>query len=153
AASGDIILFIDELHTVVGAGRSGGGLDASNMLKPALAKGLLQCIGATTTKEYKQYIESDKALERRFQTVKVAQPSIEQSIEILGGLKQKYEAHHQIEYADDALVAAVELSDRYLADRFLPDKAIDLIDEAGAQKRLKLVYMPPEIRKLEASRQ
>ncbi len=152
AASGDIILFIDELHTVVGAGRSGGGLDASNMLKPALAKGLLRCLGATTTKEYKQYIESDKALERRFQPVKIDQPSVEQTIEILHGLRHKYEQHHQISYSEEALRAAAELSDRYIQQRFLPDKAIDLIDEAGAAKRLKVIYTPPEIRDYEAKR-
>jgi ATP-dependent Clp protease ATP-binding subunit ClpC len=149
AAEGDIILFIDELHTVVGAGRSGGGLDASNMLKPALARGQLQCIGATTIKEYKQYIESDKALERRFQPVRLAEPSPAQALEILRGLKAKYEAHHQIEYADDALKAAVDFSVRYVTERFLPDKAIDLLDEAGASKRLKVVATPPELRALE----
>ncbi len=152
AASGDIILFIDELHTVVGAGRSGGGLDASNMLKPALAKGLLQCIGATTLKEYKQYIESDKALERRFQPVKLSQPSIEDTIEILRGLKPRYEKHHGIEYSDESLKAAAELSSRYITERFLPDKAIDLIDEAGAVKKMKLIYLPPELRDLEVKR-
>jgi len=153
AASGKIILFIDELHTVVGAGRSGGGLDASNMLKPALAKGLLQTIGATTLKEYKQYIESDKALERRFQQVKLDQPSVLQTVEILEGLRKKYEGHHQIEYTDSAIKAAAELSDKYLTERFLPDKAIDLIDEAGASKRLKVIYTPPELRELESTKQ
>lgn len=148
-ASGQIILFIDEIHTMVGAGRSGGGLDASNMLKPALAKGLLQCVGATTTKEYKKYIEQDKALERRFQPVRVEAPSIAQTIEIIQGLKQKYENHHQIKYSEDAIVAAVELSEKYIYDRFLPDKAIDLLDESGAAKRLKVIYTPPDIRQLE----
>ena len=152
AAAGDVILFIDELHTVVGAGRSGGGLDASNMLKPALAKGLLQCLGATTSKEYKQYIESDKALERRFQPVRVTEPSLAQTLEILHGLRLRYEAHHQITYEDEALQGAAELSQRYLPERFLPDKAIDLIDEAGAAKRLKIVYNPPELRKMEKER-
>ena len=152
AAAGDVILFIDELHTVVGAGRSGGGLDASNMLKPALAKGLLQCLGATTSKEYKQYIESDKALERRFQPVRVTEPSLAQTLEILHGLRLRYEAHHQITYEDEALQGAAELSQRYLPERFLPDKAIDLIDEAGAAKRLKIVYNPPELRKMEKQR-
>lgn len=153
AAAGEIVLFIDEIHTVVGAGRNAGGLDASNMLKPALAKGLLQCCGATTLKEYKQYIESDKALARRFQPVKIEQPTVAQTIEILKGLRAKYEAHHQIEYTDESLKAAAELSDRYIQDRFLPDKAIDLMDEAGAQKRLKVIYTPPEIRSLETQRQ
>ncbi len=152
ASAGEIILFIDELHTVVGAGRSGGGLDASNMLKPALAKGMLQTIGATTLKEYKQYIESDKALERRFQPVKLTPPSVQDTIKILEGLKPRYEKHHQIEYSEEALKAAAELSDRYIADRFLPDKAIDLIDEAGAAKRLKVNYTPPDIRKIETER-
>ncbi len=152
AAAGDVILFIDELHTVVGAGRSGGGLDASNMLKPALAKGLLQCLGATTSKEYKQYIESDKALERRFQPVRITEPSLAQTLEILRGLRPRYEAHHQITYEDEALQGAAELSQRYLPDRFLPDKAIDVIDEAGAAKRLGIVYNPPELRKMEKAR-
>ena len=153
ASAGQIILFIDEIHTVVGAGRSGGGLDASNMLKPALAKGLLQCIGATTNKEYKQYIESDKALERRFQKVKVEEPTVEQTISILEGVKEKYEKHHQIEYAPAAIISAATLSDRYLQMRQLPDKAIDLIDEAGAAKRMKVIYTPADIRELESERQ
>ena len=153
ASAGQIILFIDEIHTVVGAGRSGGGLDASNMLKPALARGLLQCIGATTNKEYKQYIESDKALERRFQKVKVEEPSVEQTIEILNGIKEKYQLHHQIEYSDEAIISAAQLSDRYLQMRQLPDKAIDLIDEAGASKRMKVIYTPADVRDLESERQ
>lgn len=153
ASDGEIILFIDEIHTVVGAGRSGGGLDASNMLKPALAKGLLQCLGATTLKEYKKYIESDKALERRFQVVRVSEPTVEQAINIIKGIKEKYENHHQVKYSDKALEDAVIMAHRYIQDRFLPDKAIDLIDEAGAAKRIKIVYTPSEVRSLEAKRQ
>ncbi|MGE0171481.1 MAG: ATP-dependent Clp protease ATP-binding subunit [Oligoflexales bacterium] len=153
ASAGDIIVFIDEIHTVVGAGRSSGALDASNMLKPALARGQLQCIGATTLKEYKQYIESDKALARRFQPIKVEEPTIEQSIQILKGLKSTYEDHHHISYNDEAVEAAVELSAKYITDRFLPDKAIDLIDEAGAVKHLKAIYTPPSLRVLEKNKQ
>ncbi|HYX36804.1 MAG TPA: ATP-dependent Clp protease ATP-binding subunit [Oligoflexus sp.] len=153
AASGEIILFIDEIHTVVGAGRASGALDASNMLKPALARGQLQCIGATTNREYKQYIESDKALARRFEAVRVEEPSVEDTIKILKGIQPKYEEHHQVNYTDDAMIAAAELSHRYIQDRSLPDKAIDLIDEAGAVKRLKVIYTPPELRKLEKRRQ
>jgi ATP-dependent Clp protease ATP-binding subunit ClpC len=153
ASAGSVILFIDEIHTVVGAGRSGGGLDASNMLKPALARGLLQCIGATTNKEFKKYIESDKALERRFQKVKVREPSIQETIEILKGIRPKYEAHHQIEFSDEALEAAAQLSHRYILSRQLPDKAIDLIDEAGSAKRIKVIYTPPEMRAAETERQ
>lgn len=153
AAEGQIILFIDEIHTVVGAGRSSGALDASNMLKPALARGQLQCIGATTNREYKQYIESDKALERRFQLVKIEEPSLEATIGILKGIKGKYETFHQVKYDDDALVAAAELSKKYLQERSLPDKAIDLIDEAGSIKRLEAIYLPPELRKIERQRQ
>ena len=151
-ASGDIIIFIDEIHTVIGAGRSGGGLDASNMLKPALAKGLLKCIGATTLKEYKQFIESDKALERRFQLIRVEEPSVDQAISILRGLQKKYQLHHQVEYTDDSIEKAVQLSSRYIDQRYLPDKAIDLLDEAGASKRIKIVYSPPNVRKLEADK-
>lgn len=152
AAEGQIILFIDEIHTVVGAGRSSGGLDASNMLKPALARGQLQCIGATTNKEYKQYIESDKALERRFQSVRIEEPSVETTIEILKGIRDRYESHHKIQYTDDALAAAAELSQKYIVERSLPDKAIDLLDEAGAERRLKVIYSPPEVRKIEKER-
>ena len=152
ASSGDIILFIDEIHTVVGAGRSSGSLDASNMLKPALAQGKLQCVGATTLKEYKQYIESDKALARRFQTIKIDEPTVENTIEILSNIKDKYQSHHQIVYTKDALEAAATLANRYITERFLPDKAIDLLDEAGAAKRLKMIYAPPELRELERSK-
>ena len=149
ASQGQIILFIDEIHTVVGAGRSGGALDAANILKPALARGHLQCIGATTTKEYKQYIESDKALERRFQVVKVEEPSVEESITILRGISPRYETHHSVLYTDEAIEAAVKLSRRYMPDRALPDKAIDLLDEAGATTRLKILKLAPELKELE----
>jgi len=153
AAAGDVILFIDELHTVVGAGRQAGGLDASNMLKPALANGRLQCLGATTFKEYKQYIASDRALERRFQVVKIDEPSLADAIQILQGLKTRYEKHHQIEYTDAAIEAAVMLSDRYIQERFLPDKAIDLLDEAGSAKRMKLLANTGTTRELELKKQ
>ncbi|MCS7151677.1 MAG: ATP-dependent Clp protease ATP-binding subunit [Endomicrobia bacterium] len=142
----NIILFIDELHTVIGAGAAEGAVDASNMLKPALARGELQCIGATTMDEYRKYIERDPALERRFQPVLVEPPTVEQTIEILRGIKQKYENHHKVKYTDAALIAAAELSDRYITDRFLPDKAIDLIDEAGSRLRLKVTQLPEEIK-------
>jgi ATP-dependent Clp protease ATP-binding subunit ClpC len=141
-----IILFIDELHTVIGAGAAEGAVDASNMLKPALARGELQCIGATTMDEYRKYIEKDPALERRFQAVIVEPPTVEQTIEILEGIKDRYEAYHKVKYAHEALVAAAELSDRYITDRFLPDKAIDLIDEAGSRLRLKMTQIPEDIK-------
>jgi ATP-dependent Clp protease ATP-binding subunit ClpC len=153
ASNGNIILFIDEIHTVVGAGRASGALDASNMLKPALARGQLQCIGATTNREYKQYIESDKALARRFESVRIDEPSIEDTIQILEGIKEKYEIHHRIQYTADSLVAAAEMSARYIPDRSLPDKAIDLMDEAGAIAHLKAIYTPPELRRDEKRRQ
>ncbi|MBC7660165.1 MAG: AAA family ATPase [Chitinophagaceae bacterium] len=153
ASAGSIILFIDEIHTVVGAGRASGALDASNMLKPALARGQLQCIGATTNREYKQYIESDKALARRFEAVRIEEPSVEDTIQILEGIKAKYEQHHAIQYTHDALVAAAEMSARYIPDRCLPDKAIDLMDEAGAIAHLKAIYTPPEMRREEKRRQ
>ena len=130
-AKNSIILFIDELHTVIGAGAAEGAIDASNILKPALARGELQCIGATTYDEYRKYIEHDAALERRFQPITVDPPSVEDTVRILSGLREKYETHHKIKFTDDALTAAAELADRYISDRYLPDKAIDLIDEAG----------------------
>ncbi|HZQ99230.1 MAG TPA: AAA family ATPase [Chloroflexota bacterium] len=148
-SSGDIILFIDELHTVVGAGAAEGAIDASNMLKPALARGELRCIGATTLDEYRKHIEKDAALERRFQPVYVDEPSVQDTIEILRGLRDRYEAHHQIKIDDSALVAAAKLSDRYITDRFLPDKAIDLIDEAAAKVRVDLFSTPPALKELE----
>ena len=152
ASSGEVILFIDEIHTVVGAGRSGGGLDASNMLKPMLARGALRCIGATTLKEYKKYIESDKALERRFQPVKLEPPTVKQTVEILKGIASKYEEHHGVVYTPESLTAAAIMSDRYLQDRFLPDKAIDLIDEAGAAKQLRASNRPQKLKQLEVKR-
>jgi ATP-dependent Clp protease ATP-binding subunit ClpC len=145
-AQGEIILFIDELHTVVGAGSAQGAMDASNMLKPALARGELQAVGATTLDEYRQYIERDGALERRFAPVFVDEPTIEDTIEMLYGLRDRYEAHHNITYADEALVAAAKLSSRYIADRHLPDKAIDLMDEAAAKLRVALHTLPSELR-------
>ena len=144
-SNGDVILFIDELHTVVGAGASEGSMDAGNLLKPALARGELHCIGATTLNEYRKYIEKDPALERRFQSVLVPQPSVEDTISILRGLKERYELHHGVKIRDGALVAAAVLSDQYIADRFLPDKAIDLIDEAAARLRTEIDSCPQEI--------
>ena len=141
-----IILFVDELHTVIGAGAAEGAVDASNMLKPALARGELQCIGATTLDEYRKHIEKDPALERRFQPVVVEPPSPEQTVQILKGIREKYENHHKVAYADEALTAAVELADRFIADRFLPDKAIDLIDEAGSRMRLNTSQVPDDIK-------
>jgi len=148
-AEGEIILFIDELHTIIGAGASEGAVDASNMLKPPLSRGELRCVGATTLNEYKKYIERDAALERRFQQVYVGEPSVEETISILRGLKEKYEVHHGVEIKDSALVAAATLSSRYIADRFLPDKAIDLIDEAASRIRIEIDSMPEEIDELE----
>ena len=144
-AAGEVILFIDELHTVVGAGASEGSMDASNLLKPALARGELHCIGATTTDEYRKYIEKDAALERRFQPVLVGEPSVEDTVSILRGLKERYQSHHGVRITDDALVSAASLSDRYINDRFLPDKAIDLIDEASSRLRMEIDSMPTEI--------
>lgn len=148
-ASGEIILFIDELHNLVGAGRAEGSMDASNMLKPALARGELKCVGATTLDEYRKYIEKDAALERRFQQVYVSEPSVEDTIAILRGLKERYEVHHGVRITDSALVAAATLSNRYIADRFLPDKAIDLIDEAASRLRIEIDSLPQEIDEVE----
>ena len=149
SADGEIILFIDELHTLVGAGASEGSLDASNMLKPALARGELRCVGATTLDEYRKYVEKDKALERRFQRVLVEEPSLEDTIAILRGLKEKYEVHHGVRILDSAIVAAATLADRYITDRFLPDKAIDLIDEAASRMRIEIDSLPTEIDEIE----
>ncbi|MDA8423117.1 MAG: ATP-dependent chaperone ClpB, partial [Nitrospiraceae bacterium] len=148
-ASGEVILFIDELHTVVGAGAAEGSMDASNMLKPALARGELRCVGATTLNEYRKYVEKDPALERRFQPVVVREPSVEDTISILRGLKERYEIHHGVKIKDSALVSAAILSHRYIADRFLPDKAIDLIDEAASRLRMEIDSMPTELDEVE----
>ncbi len=150
-SDGEIILFIDEIHTLVGAGRSSGAMDASNILKPALARGELRTIGSTTLDEYQKYFEEDKALERRFQMVRVDEPSPAQSISILRGLKEKYENHHKVRIEDDALIAAVELSTRYITSRYLPDKAIDLVDEAASKLRLEMNSVPEPIAELESS--
>ena len=143
---GDIILFIDELHTLVGAGAAEGAIDAASILKPMLARGELQTIGATTLDEYRKHLEKDAALERRFQPIQVAEPTISHTIEILKGLRDRYEAHHRVSITDDALVAAAQLADRYVSDRFLPDKAIDLIDEAGSRMRIRRMTAPPGLR-------
>src|SRR5947199_1483889 len=146
---GDIILFIDELHNLVGAGAAEGAIDAASILKPALARGELQTIGATTLDEYRKYLERDSALERRFQQIRVDQPSTEETVQILKGLRDRYEQHHRVEITDEALEAAAELADRYISDRFLPDKAIDLIDEAASRMRIKSMTSPPVYRELE----
>ena len=148
-SSGEIILFIDEMHTVVGAGAAEGAIDASNMLKPALSRGELQCVGATTLDEYREHIEKDKALERRLQPVFISEPSIEATIEMLHGLRPRYEAHHKIKIDDSALIAAARLSQRYVSDRFLPDKAIDLIDEAASKLRIDMESAPPNVKSLD----
>ncbi|MCL4459314.1 MAG: AAA family ATPase [Chloroflexi bacterium] len=152
-SKGEIILFIDELHTVVGAGAAEGAIDASNILKPALSRGELQCVGATTLDEYHKHVEKDAALERRFQPIFVDEPSVEETVEILRGLRDKYEAHHRLKIDDSALVSAAKLAHRYVSDRFLPDKAVDLIDEAASKVRMDLYSMPPELKAMEESLQ
>jgi ATP-dependent Clp protease ATP-binding subunit ClpC len=147
--AGDVVLFIDEMHTLIGAGAAEGAIDAANILKPALARGELQCIGATTLDEYRKHVEKDAALERRFQPIKIGEPSKEEAVSILNGLRDRYEAHHRVKISDAAITAAVNLSDRYITDRFLPDKAIDLIDEAASKVRLKTTITPPDLKKLE----
>jgi ATP-dependent Clp protease ATP-binding subunit ClpB len=148
-SAGEIILFIDEIHTLIGAGATSGSMDAANILKPALARGDLHCIGATTLDEYQKHIEKDAALERRFQKVLIKEPSVEDTVSILRGLKEKYEVHHGVRITDSAIVAAAELSERYITDRFLPDKAIDLIDEAASKLRIEIDSMPEELYSLE----
>ncbi|WP_417303507.1 ATP-dependent Clp protease ATP-binding subunit, partial [Ellagibacter isourolithinifaciens] len=147
--AGDIILFIDEMHTLIGAGSAEGSIDAAAILKPPLSRGEIQVIGATTIDEYRKHLEKDSALERRFQPITVGEPNEEQAIRILGGLRDRYEAHHQVHFTDEALQAAVEMSDRYIQDRFLPDKAIDVIDEAGARMRIRNMTLPKELRDLD----
>ena len=146
---GSVVLFIDEMHTLVGAGKADGAMDASNLLKPALARGELHCIGATTLDEYRKHVEKDAALERRFQPVLVSEPTVEDTISILRGLKEKYELHHGVRITDGALVAAATLSNRYISDRFLPDKAIDLMDEAASRLRMETESKPEEIDELD----
>lgn len=148
-ANGEIILFIDEIHTLIGAGANQGSMDAANILKPALARGELRCIGATTIDEYRKYVEKDPALERRFQKVTVDEPSVDSTISILRGLKERYEVHHGVKITDAAIVAAAQLSNRYITDRFLPDKAIDLIDEAASKLRIEIDSLPEEVDSVE----
>jgi ATP-dependent Clp protease ATP-binding subunit ClpC len=148
--SGNVILFIDEIHTIIGAGAAEGAVDASNILKPALARGEIQCIGATTIDEYRKYIEKDAALERRFQPIMVGEPTKEEAVLILRGLRDKYEAHHRVKITDESIEAAVAFSDRYITDRYLPDKAIDLIDEACAKIRIQNLIAPPDVKKIES---
>jgi len=145
ADNGQSILFIDEMHVLVGAGKTDGAMDASNLLKPALARGLLHCVGATTLDEYRKYVEKDAALARRFQSVFVGEPTVEDTISILRGIREKYEQHHKVRVADSALVAAATLSNRYISDRFLPDKAIDLVDEAASRLRMQVDSKPEEL--------
>ena len=149
AAQGQIILFIDEMHTLVGAGKADGAMDASNLLKPALARGELHCVGATTLDEYRKHVEKDAALARRFQPVFVPEPTVEDTISILRGLKEKYELHHGVRISDAALVAAATLSNRYITDRFLPDKAIDLVDEAASRLRMQVDSKPEALDELD----
>ena len=149
SAAGGVILFIDEMHTLVGAGKADGAMDASNLLKPALARGELHCIGATTLDEYRKHVEKDAALARRFQPVFVSEPTVEDTVSILRGLKEKYEMHHGVRITDAALVAAANLSNRYITDRFLPDKAIDLMDEAASRLRMQVDSKPEELDELD----
>jgi ATP-dependent Clp protease ATP-binding subunit ClpC len=142
---------IDEVHTLIGAGAAEGAIDASNILKPALARGELQCIGATTMDEYRKHIEKDPALERRFQPVEVPEPSVEETIEILMGIRERYESHHKLRYTDESISCAAKYADQYINDRYLPDKAIDLIDEAGSRVRLKSAQLPEEAREFDKS--
>jgi ATP-dependent Clp protease ATP-binding subunit ClpB len=150
-SDGQIILFIDEIHTVVGAGATSGAMDAGNLLKPMLGRGELRCIGATTLDEYRKYIEKDPALERRFQQVYVDQPSVEDTISILRGLRERYELHHGVRISDSALVEAAVLADRYISDRFLPDKAIDLVDEAAAKLKMEITSKPTALDEIDRS--
>merc|ERR1711959_514952 len=148
-SAGNVILVIDEVHTLIGAGAAEGAIDAANILKPALARGELQCIGATTIDEYRKHIEKDPALERRFQPVQVPEPSVDECIQILAGLRERYETHHKLRYTDQAIDCAVKYAHQYISDRFLPDKAIDLIDEAGSRVRLKHAQLPEEAKELD----